>query len=1117
MTNYQIIVQKIETFIRKYYTNDLIRGVILFLSIGLFYFLFTLFVEYFLWLTPLYRTILFWVFIAIELVLLYRFILFPLLKLFGLQNGLNHVEASRIIGKHFPDIDDKLLNMLQLQHSHPDSELVAAGIDRKALQLKPFSFQTAIDFKANTKYLKFLTIPVFAWLLIYFLGYQDQLLGSYNRLVHHQEHFLPPAPFHFELLNQKLSVIEGNSIELLVKTEGQTIPEEAYIVIENEPIYLNRLDNQTYSYTLSDVKQEVSFYFEANKVRSKPYVLTVLPIPQVQHLQMLLHYPPHIHKVSEVIENTGNAVLPEGTQVTWQIISRNTSKIVLNDSIAQKLFSKNKDYFTLSKNIRQDFEYSISTSNQFLQSYENLPFSIQVIKDALPQMNIETDIDSLTFGEAHFVGRLSDDYGLTKLLLHYYPISKPTQTNFVTIPIKTETLSDFNVSIPGALILEESTEYEFYFEVFDNDKVNGFKSVKSKTYRYRKDSDLERNEKLLEQQQENIKNMNQILDKQEKNQKELEQLQNQLQNKSEIKFNEKQHLQHIMNRQQQYEQLMQRKTDELKENLQQQPDTKNNDINQKKDDIQKRIDELKTSEEQKKLLEELQKMADKLQKEDLLDKIKQMSTQNKQKEKSLEQLLELTKRFYVEQKAQQISEKLAELAKKQEDLKNSEQNNKDAQEQLNDEFKAIQQDINDMMQQNKELKKPMSLDAMKPEQEAVKQDMQQASEQLEQTQKTNAKKKQQSAAIKMKQMSQAMQQMMMDMQGDSLDEDIASLRRIIKNLITFSYEQEALMDLLKKEQQAVTNLSTNLKKQNQLKTYFQHIDDSLYTLAMRQAKISNKINEYLANAHYYLSESESSLSEALIPKTRANQQYVMTAANDLAAMLSSLLDNLQNQMSMGMGQGQGNPNQPDFGLPDMIQKQGAIKQKMKGMGNKEGKEGEQPQSGDKGKAPSDKGKDSEGESGGNGQQGKQQGDSEQQSQELYDIYKQQALLREALEKQLDNLKGVGLDKQADNLIKQMEQVEKLLIEKGITLDVQQRIERMEHELLKLKNAAYDKGLEEKRRSTPNEKDFQNTNPKAIELLLKKLNQQELLNREPIPFQPNINQKVIEYFQKPTQP
>lgn len=1111
MNNYNIILQKIETFTRKFYTNELIKGVILFLSLGLLYLLFTLFVEYFLWLKPLYRTLLFWLFVLTELVLLYRFILLPVFKLLGLKHGINHYQASNIIGQHFPEVDDKLLNMLQLHQSHPDSELVAAGIERKALQLKPIPFQNAIDFKGNQKYLKYLLIPIFIWLITYVSGINENLLRSYNRLVHHQENFIHPSPFEFHLINKNLNVIEGNNLQILVTAKGNTIPEEAYIVIDSQPIYLNRIDNQTFSYTFSNVLTNTTFYFQSDKVVSKPFEIKVLHTPQIQQLKMLLHYPSHISKPDESIENSGNATLPEGTQVTWQVKTNNTSEVVLSDSTRTTSFTATSDnLFVLSKSIRDNFDYNISTSNSFLKKYENLPFTISVIKDAFPQISIETDIDSLKFGEAHFVGRLSDDYGLTQLLINYYPVNSPDQINKYKLPVKLSTLSDFVYTFPQNLHLNEGTEYEFYFEVFDNDKINGFKSTKSKTYRYHQDSETQLNEKLLEQQQDNIKDINQLLNKQDINQKDLDQLQNQLQNKNELQFNDKQQIQQLMQRQQQYEQMMQRKTEELKQNFEKHPDTQNELLNRKKNEIQKRLDELKQSEEQKKILEELQKLAEKLKKEDLLDRMKRMSTNNKQQEKSLEQLLELTKRFYVEQKAQQISEKLNELAKKQDELKDSNQNNKEQQDALNKEFEKIQEDIQQMMQQNKELKKPMDIDPMKPEQESVKQDMQQASDQLQNQQKSSAKSKQQAASKKMRQMSQSMQQSLMNMQGEALEEDIETLRRIVKNLITFSYNQEDLMQLLSKDQQSSTNLSNNLKKQNQLKTYFQYIDDSLYTLAMRQPLISKKINDYLADAHFYLNETESSLSEAQIPQSRSQQQYVMTASNNLAALLSNMLDNLQNQQSLGMGQGQGNKNQPDFGLPDIIQKQGDLQQKMQSKGKSKSEDGE-PEEGENGKQSKGK-SDKSGQDGHEGNQGKNANNAEQQSQDLYELYQQQSMIREALEKQLDNLKGAGLDKETQNVLQQMEQLEKLLIEKGITQDVLQRLNRMQQDLLKLKNAAYDKGLEEKRISNTNKNEFNSTKPKAIDELIKKLNQQELLNREPLPFQPTINQKVIEYFQ-----
>ena len=1104
MTNYSLILSKIHKFTQKFYLNELLKGAILFATIGLLYFFLTLFVEYFLWLKPIYRTFLFWIFILVEVSLIYKFILIPILRLFGLKNGINEQQASRIIGKHFLDIDDKLLNMLQLHDSYPDSELVLASIDQKANTLKPFSFQSAINFESNKKYIKYLLIPLSIWLLIFLSGYNYIFSGSYNRLVHHQTEFIQPAPFKFIILNKDLNVIEGGSIKIQVQTSGTSIPEEVFIILDGNSYFLQRLDAQNFIYQFNDIREITTFHFEANSVISPDYKINIINVPQIQSINLKLHYPAHLNLSDQVISNTGNAQIPEGTIVTWHIQTNNTASLQLKDSLNEHAFkfdSKN-NLFYLSKDVRNPFEYTISSSNANLKNYENLSFAISVVKDAFPEIKIESDIDSLQFGEAHFVGRITDDYGISKLNLVYYPTQQPTQKFTYLFPIKKTTLEDFYYVFPHNLNLNQGVDYSFYFEVFDNDKVNGFKSSKSKIYSYHKDTEVEFNERLLQNQEENINDINQLLNKQEKNQKELESFEKQLQNKSEVKFNETQQIQQLLKRQQQYDEMMQRQSDELKKNLQNQENTENRDLNEKKEDIQKKLDEIKQSEEQKKLLDELEKLVDKLSKEELLDRLQKLNANNKQKEKSLEQLLELTKRFYVEQLLQQVSEKLSDLADKQEKLKEESDNSKLKQDELKDEFNKISEQIKEMMQQNSELKDPIEMDDQKLEQESVKQDMQQASDQLEQKNQSKAKPKQQSAANKMKQMSQSFQMQMQEMQGEMIEEDIASLRRIIENLITFSYKQEDLMNSLDQSQQSVSNLSANLKNQNQLKTYFEHIDDSLYTLAMRQAKLSPKVNEYVANAHFYLNESNESLSDNQIAKTKSNQQFVMTAANDLAALLSSLLDNLQNPPP-AFGQGKGKGEGQSFSMPDIIQKQGDLKKDMQSQMKKQGEksgDNESEKEGEKGKK--------EGE--GNSSNGKQS-NGEDQSKELYEIYKQQEQLRQALENQLPDLKGVGLENQANSALKQMEQLEKLLLEKGITNEVLQKMMRLEQELLKLKNAAYEQGIEEKRISQTNYKDQNNTIPKQVEEFFKRLNQQELLNRDPIPFLPNYNQKVIEYF------
>ena len=114
MSTFDDLILKLDTFIRKYYKNQLIKGGVYFgfLSIS-FFTLFALF-EFFGEFGVLGRTFLFFSFITIGIGLLIYFILVPLLKIFRLGTLISHEKAAEIIGRHFPEIQDKISNTLQL-------------------------------------------------------------------------------------------------------------------------------------------------------------------------------------------------------------------------------------------------------------------------------------------------------------------------------------------------------------------------------------------------------------------------------------------------------------------------------------------------------------------------------------------------------------------------------------------------------------------------------------------------------------------------------------------------------------------------------------------------------------------------------------------------------------------------------------------------------------------------------------------------------------------------------------------------------------------------------------------------------------------------------------------
>ena len=303
MSTFNIIQQKLEEFIKKYYTNELIKGAILFFAIGLLYLLITLLVEYFLWLNPLGWRVLFWAFVIVELGLFVRFITFPLAKLFKLQKGIDYEEASKIIGNHFPQVNDKLLNVIQLNQNRRESELLAASIDQKATELQPVPFKSAVNFKKNAKYLKYAAIPVLIFILFSALGGMDIFSSSYKRVVHYDTAFEPPAPFTFVVMNDDLNAVENKPFNLKIRTEGTAIPENASINYNGETYYLQQTAPGLFEYTFQQPIESIDFSLKANKVTSREYTLDVVKTPSLLNFEMVLDYPSYTGKRDETLKS----------------------------------------------------------------------------------------------------------------------------------------------------------------------------------------------------------------------------------------------------------------------------------------------------------------------------------------------------------------------------------------------------------------------------------------------------------------------------------------------------------------------------------------------------------------------------------------------------------------------------------------------------------------------------------------------------------------------------------------------------------------------------------------------------------------------------------------------
>jgi len=567
LENQNLIYNKLEQFIKKFYTNELLRGTIFFVGIGLIYFLFTLFVEYFLWLKPTARTVLFWTFVAVELFLLLRFILFPLFKLFKLQKGINYEDASKIIGNHFNEVGDKLINFLQLSQDTNKSELLLASIDQKANTLQPIPFGNAINFGKNKKYLPLAIIPILFFAFFYLSGNSNFISQSLNRVVHYKEQFLPPAPFEFQVLNTSLQTEQNQDFLLKVKTVGKVVPENAMIFIGDESYFMESNKAGEFQFVIPKPKENLEFYIEANDVSSHEYELNVITVPSIANFEMVLNFPGYLNKKPEVIKGTGNAVLPEGTRVTWRMNTLATQKVEWLDAASKLPFAKQYNQFLLSKNIVQNTDYQIVTSNNKVQNYEKLNYQISVVKDQFPSISVGNAPDSLKIEKNYVLGQVSDDYGLSKLQVVYYPKDKPNISKRATIAVKRDVYDQFVFAFPSNLPVEQGVSYEYYFEIFDNDALHNFKSTKSSVFSNRIATESEKEDQVLQQQNDNINSLEKSLKTQDKQLNEMEKLQKMGKEKDNLEFKEQQKVNDFLNKQKQQDEMMKNFAEKMKDNL----------------------------------------------------------------------------------------------------------------------------------------------------------------------------------------------------------------------------------------------------------------------------------------------------------------------------------------------------------------------------------------------------------------------------------------------------------------------------------------------------------------------------------------------------------------------
>ena len=264
------LFDKLNQFIRKHYINQLVKGVVFTLLGLIVFFILIALLEHYIKFDVALRTFLFWLYIALNTAIAFKYLFIPILKLLNFRKGINYKDAAKILGEHFSEINDKLTNILELNEMSRDNELISASIEQKTLEISPVPILNAINFKAALKNSKWLLIPLGFIFILFVSGKEDVITKSSERIIKHNKFFEPEAPYNI-LIKTELTGDQFKDYSLKIQIEGPEIPNKFFISFSNNQFMMNKKNLTSHEFLFKNLAVDIEFNIVGGGYKSKKY------------------------------------------------------------------------------------------------------------------------------------------------------------------------------------------------------------------------------------------------------------------------------------------------------------------------------------------------------------------------------------------------------------------------------------------------------------------------------------------------------------------------------------------------------------------------------------------------------------------------------------------------------------------------------------------------------------------------------------------------------------------------------------------------------------------------------------------------------------------------------
>ncbi len=945
--NYYIFVSKIENFIDRYYRNRVTRGLLLFLFVSLFLLLTFSIIEYIGWFDSRVRFVLFFTYFFSILFVFFLYILVPILRFFGIFKRITYRFSIRIINRSFPQISDLLVNIYELNYLNetvPDNNLVRASLNQKIGHIRNYRFDRSISNKNLKPLWLYLTILFSIYSFIFYTSPEVFTKGS-NRIIHFNNYFERDYGFEVIIDENELIVERGSIKDVNILLVGDVLPSELFILISGQRFLLNKRTPNHYTYTFKNISQSFNFKIVNDFYQSKNYFIELIRTPVLKEISIKLNYPTYTNKQNEYAIDNSNLHVPLGTKLefTIHVMDCDSLFLMVEDSVFPFL---NDSKFSITHPCFFNSEFSLLAKNakSTIKFHENSRISI--ISDLFPTISINSIKDLQNSNYYLFNGFINDDYGFSKLSFTQIINNQESTTEIFV----RKNVSNQEFYFPYDFSEIEDRRIDYFFTVYDNDAINGFKSTRSDmfyitkpTFREIADSSRNMQTKMERRLEQSILKIDELL-------RDVSLLKKKLINENLTNYEKSELVNSIQKKQKSLNDVL----EQLKKDNSSRNQILNNftDFEEKLLKKQHAIDNLLENvmdEDIKKLLDELSKLQENFKDNDFNNLSDNLERNYKELEKQLDKNLDLLKQLNVEQNLEIVKDKLFDLSKNQFELAHDFLNNlsldslNNKQQQDRENLNAISELFKDVLSKNEDLDKPLSLnnlsDSLIDLNRSFHDTLPNDASNIEKSSKVEKNAK------KAKELAQEIESLMSKSSAQQEAENAESLRQILENLLYFSFTQESITEEMITIPASSPNFSKLLSNQFSLMQHFKIISDSLYAVSKRTPYLGTHISNKVFFIVDKLISIEVLLKSDNINKGILDQRLVLENANDLILLLSESLKNMESNFGgTGSSPKKSKKNKPNKGKPslsDMRKSQESAKNQLEKLVN-DLKNGQQP-------------------------------------------------------------------------------------------------------------------------------------------------------------------------------